>query len=98
MTMKTYAMTRNKNIHKNLADLAENIDNPSKKLKEKLPPNWFELDQIIGHKGPASNSEYLVRWKGYDATNDSFVKESQMSATLLEPYKKKFQEERSEGA
>ena len=36
MTMKTYAMTRNKNIHKNLADLAENIDNPNKKLKEKL--------------------------------------------------------------
>ena len=98
MTMKTYAMTRHKNIHNDLADLAENIDKPSKKLKEKLPPNWFEVDQIIGHKGSASNREYLVRWKGYDATNDSFVKESQMSATLLEPYKKKLQQERSKGA
>jgi hypothetical protein len=98
MAMKTYATTRHKQSHKGLEDLFANIDKPSKKLEEKLPPNWFEVDQVIGHKGPPSDREYLVRWKGYDATNDSFVKESQMTKTLLDPYKKKLQEERTQGA
>ncbi len=49
----------------------------------------FEIDRIVGHKLTRQGVRFRVRWRGYDAEHDSWVRESDMghAVELLQGYK-----------
>ena len=49
----------------------------------------YEIEKIIRHKGAPSRQQYLIRWKGYSAKEDSWLPETEFSAAkeLLQDYK-----------
>jgi hypothetical protein len=36
--------------------------------------DYYEVEKILDHRGTKSK-EFLVRWKGYDSEDDSWIKE-----------------------
>jgi hypothetical protein len=56
-----------------------------------LSPDSFEVDHIVDHKGDMSERSYLVRWKGFDPDDDSWVKHKdiQTLACIAEYWEKK---------
>ena len=36
----------------------------------------FEIDRVVNHRGTPGHYEYLVRWKGYDANDDTWEPEA----------------------
>ncbi len=52
----------------------------------------FEIDQILQHRIGARNKvQYLIRWKGYDASEDMWLPETELTGAqrLLNAYKRR---------
>ena len=51
----------------------------------------YEIEQILKHRGPPKNRSYLIRWKGYTAEEDAWLKEAKLGNTteFLYAYKKR---------
>ena len=41
----------------------------------------YEIEQILKHCGPSNNGSYLIRWKGYTAEKDTWLKEAELRNT-----------------
>ncbi|KAG1168135.1 hypothetical protein G6F71_009248 [Rhizopus microsporus] len=47
----------------------------------------YEVERIIRHKGSTGNRMYLVKWKGYNSRDNTWVREVDLNAKeLLEEY------------
>ena len=51
----------------------------------------YEIEQILKHRGNKKNRSYLIRWKGYSAEEDTWIRESELphAAETLLAYKKR---------
>ena len=49
----------------------------------------YEVEAILSHKGPKAHRLYLITWKGYSSTKNTWEPESNLrhSASLLKEYK-----------
>ena len=49
----------------------------------------YEIERILKHRGPPKNRFYLIRWKGYTAEEDTWLREADLehAAEILEAYK-----------
>lgn len=69
------------------AELARNDHQNEKENSFDEDQNVFEVESLLDDKVIAENY-YLVRWKGFDSSHDSWVRESNLScATILKRYK-----------
>jgi hypothetical protein len=44
-----------------------------------LSPDSFEVDHVVDHRGTTGAREYLIRWKGFDASYDQWVAASDVN-------------------
>ncbi|MEZ0208637.1 MAG: RNase H-like domain-containing protein [Candidatus Paceibacterota bacterium] len=42
----------------------------------------YEVETILNHRGPAQSREYLVKWKGYPHSSNTWVKAQDFNSTL----------------
>ena len=51
----------------------------------------YEIERILKHRGPPKNRSYLIRWKGYTAEEDTWLKEAELgnATEFLYAYKKR---------
>ena len=51
----------------------------------------YEIERILKHRGPPKNRSYLIRWKGYTAEEDTWLKEAKLgnATEFLYAYKKR---------
>ena len=51
----------------------------------------YEFEQILKHHGPPKNQFYHIRWKGYTAEEDAWLREAELGNTMefLYTYKKR---------
>lgn len=58
--------------------------------QEAIPKDHYEVDEIINHKGKNS-LQYKIRWKGYGASEDSWLREEDLADCyeVLKNYKSK---------
>ena len=96
--LKVLAITTRKNKAPSLIDKIQNIDKGTKQKKEKLPDGYHEAEEIVGQTGRGANAKYLIRWRGYDAADDTWVKRADITDSLLKPYLMKLEAEKSTGA
>ena len=49
----------------------------------------FEIESIVSHRGPVTSRSYLVKWKGYPESDNSWVPRSNLHPVTIEEYEKK---------
>lgn len=63
---------------------------PAKLRQKHRNSGVFEVEQLIEHRGRKPNREFLVRWKNFEPSNDSWEKEINLSCPkILKDYLKK---------
>jgi hypothetical protein len=38
-----------------------------------MSPDSFEVEKVLAHRGKSGDRSYLIRWKGWDESHDSWV-------------------------
>ena len=51
----------------------------------------YKIEQILKHRGTPKNCFYLIRWKGYTAEEDIWLKEADLehAVEILDAYKRR---------
>lgn len=55
--------------------LRKSLDDPNKQVEEATEDEDYEVDAILKHKETRNGRQYLIRWKGYDSSEDTWEKE-----------------------
>lgn len=78
----------NKLLHARFNQLQKSIPQPGDVEKcGDIDEQFYEVDYLLDHKLVESRS-FLVRWKGFDSSHDSWVEESDMQCPrILKKYK-----------
>lgn len=66
----------------------ENNKKKSTNKHDAVDDNVYEIEAIIDHKGAKTNRQYLVRWTGFSADDDTWESESNFYPEILKTYKK----------
>ena len=51
----------------------------------------YEIERIVAHRGGYRHREFLIRWKGYDESEDMYLPEAELqegAADVLREYKR----------
>ena len=46
----------------------------------------YEINWILKYHGPPNNQSFLIRWKGYTAKEDTWLKETELGNAMEIPY------------
>ena len=49
----------------------------------------FRIDKVVNHREQGGETEYLVRWKGYDESHNEWKKEQDITSAALDEYKQR---------
>ena len=52
-----------------------------------MPKRFFRIDKVVNHREEGGETEYLVRWKGYDESHDEWQKEQDVTSAALDEYR-----------
>jgi hypothetical protein len=55
--------------------------------KSKLKKGYYEVEKILDQRGVKNKKEHLVRWKGYDSEEDSWIKEKDVTQSVITEYR-----------
>jgi hypothetical protein len=55
--------------------------------KSKLKKGYYEVEKILDQRGVKKKKEHLVRWKGYDSEEDSWIKEKDVTQSAITEYR-----------
>lgn len=66
----------------------ENSQRMSTNDLDAIDDNVYDVEAIIDHKGGKNSRKYLVRWKGFGASDDTWESESSFCIEILKQYKK----------
>lgn len=76
-------MPKRKSASKSNAKMSKNIEKTEENGQDKEDEE-FEVEKIIHHRKQSNGTiEYLVRWKGYGADDDTWEKESNLTSSAL---------------
>jgi hypothetical protein len=63
--------------------------NKEKLQVKKVPKGLFRIDKVVNHREEGGETEYLVRWKGYDQSHDEWKKEQDITSAALDEYRER---------
>lgn len=78
-------------IQKNIDVSTSKNVNTKSVLTERTDNNVYEVDKLVSHKTQNGTRHFLIRWKGYDASFDTWEREDSLSCPeLLKKYLRSF--------
>lgn len=68
---------------------SESVISPVKLKRHRKQVDRFEVDRLLEHKIENGDRLFLIRWKGYEKSHDSWEREKDLSCPhILKQYKK----------
>ena len=83
---------------KEVVEVAKDVKEQRKSASNKVPKGFFRIDKVVKHREEGGETEYLVRWKGYDESHDEWKKEQDITSAALDEYKEQLKRTRSDDA
>ena len=72
---------------KEVVKVAKDVKEQRKGTINKVPKGFFRIDKVVNHREEGGETEYLVRWKGYDESHDEWKKEQDVTSAALNEYR-----------
>jgi hypothetical protein len=74
---------------KKVTKVVKDVKERRKCARSKVPKGFFEIDKIVTHREKDAETEYSIRWKGYDESHDEWRREQDITKAALDEYKEK---------
>jgi hypothetical protein len=65
---------------KELVKVAKYVKEQRKSACTRMPKGFFSIDKVVNHREEGGETEYRVRWKGYDESSDEWKKEQDITS------------------
>jgi hypothetical protein len=69
---------------KEVVKVGKNVKEQKKSTSNKMPRGFCRIDRVVKHREEGGETEYLVRWKGYDESHDEWKKEQDITSAALD--------------